>query len=63
MKLHEALNIDLNEINREIKNLVTHDKDVPKKSQLAQSILELTGSGETPPSADGHCRQPVWSET
>lgn len=30
MKLHEALNIDLNEINREIKNLVTHDKDVPK---------------------------------
>lgn len=45
MKLHEALNIDLNEINREIKNLVTHDKDVPKKSQLAQSILELTGSG------------------
>ncbi|MEK4848453.1 polyprenyl synthetase family protein [Paenibacillus sp. FSL H7-0756] len=45
MKLHEALNIDLNEINREIKNLVTRDKDVPKKSQLAQSILELTGSG------------------
>lgn len=45
MKLHEALNIDLNEINREIKNLVTRDKDVPKNSQLAQSILELTGSG------------------
>jgi heptaprenyl diphosphate synthase len=45
MKLHEALNIDLNEINREIKNLVTRDKDVPTKSQLAQSILELTGSG------------------
>lgn len=45
MKLHEALNIDLNEINNEIKNLVARDKDVPKKSQLAQSILELTGSG------------------
>lgn len=30
MKLHEALHIDLNEINREIKNLVTRDKDVPK---------------------------------
>ncbi|NOU82980.1 polyprenyl synthetase family protein [Paenibacillus sp. LMG 31459] len=45
MKLHEALHIDLDEINREIKNLVTRDKDVPKKSLLAQSILELTGSG------------------
>ncbi|WP_019913859.1 polyprenyl synthetase family protein [Paenibacillus sp. HW567] len=45
MKLHEALNIDLNEINLEIQNLVARDRDVPKKSQLAQSILELTGSG------------------
>ncbi|WP_238650819.1 polyprenyl synthetase family protein [Paenibacillus piscarius] len=45
MKLHEALNINLHEINNEIKNLVARDKDVPKKSQLAQSILELTGSG------------------
>jgi heptaprenyl diphosphate synthase len=45
MKLHEALHIDLNEINREIENLVARDKDVPKKSQLAQSILELIGSG------------------
>ncbi len=45
MKLHEALHIDLNEINREIENLVARDKDVPKKSQVAQSILELIGSG------------------
>ncbi|WP_379142430.1 polyprenyl synthetase family protein [Paenibacillus sp. sgz500992] len=45
MKLHEALNIDINEINREIENLVARDRDVPKKSQLAQSILELIGSG------------------
>lgn len=45
MKLHEALNIDLNEINREIENLVARDKDVPKKSQLAQSVLELVASG------------------
>lgn len=45
MKLHEALHIDLNEINREIESLVTRDKDVPKKSTLAQSILELVGSG------------------
>lgn len=45
MKLHDALNIDLNEINREIENLVKRDKDVPKKSQLAQSVLELVNSG------------------
>ncbi|AIQ50464.1 polyprenyl synthetase family protein [Paenibacillus sp. FSL R7-0331] len=45
MKLHEALHIDLNQINREIENLVARDKDVPKKSQLAQSILQLIGSG------------------
>lgn len=45
MKLHEALNIDINEINREIINLVARDKDVPKKSQLAKSILELINSG------------------
>lgn len=45
MKLHEALNIDINEINREIVNLVARDKDVPKKSQLGQSVLELINSG------------------
>ncbi|WP_150272161.1 polyprenyl synthetase family protein [Paenibacillus tepidiphilus] len=45
MKLHEALHIDLNEINREIEYLVARDKDVPKHSQLAQSILELVRSG------------------
>ncbi|NUU61754.1 polyprenyl synthetase family protein [Paenibacillus agri] len=45
MKLHEALNIDLKEINREIENLVARDKDVPKNSQLAQGILQLVGSG------------------
>lgn len=45
MKLHDALNIDLNEINREIENLVKRDKDVQKKSQLAQSVLELINSG------------------
>ncbi|MDQ0196303.1 polyprenyl synthetase family protein [Paenibacillus wynnii] len=45
MKLHETLNIDLGEINREIEQLVTRDKDVPKHSQLSSSILELIGSG------------------
>ena len=45
MKLHEALNINLAEINREIEQLVTRDKDVPKHSQLSSSILELIGSG------------------
>ena len=45
MKLHEALNIDLAEINREIGYLVERDKDVPKHSALARNILELMGSG------------------
>jgi len=45
MKLHEALNIDLKEINREIEHLVTRDRDVPKNSQLSTGILELVGSG------------------
>lgn len=45
MKLHEALNIDLKGINREIEQLVTRDKDVPKHSQLSSSILELIDSG------------------
>lgn len=45
MKLHEALNIDLEAINREIEQLVTRDKDVPKNSQLSKSILELVRSG------------------
>ncbi|GGF93649.1 heptaprenyl diphosphate synthase component 2 [Paenibacillus albidus] len=45
MKLHEALNINLNQINREIENLVARDKDVPPRSQLQQSILGLIGSG------------------
>jgi heptaprenyl diphosphate synthase len=45
MKLHEALNIDLGQINREIEQLVTKDKDVPKHSQLSSSILDLVGSG------------------
>lgn len=45
MKLHEALNIDLDGINREIAGLVTRDKDVPRHSPLAQGILQLIGSG------------------
>lgn len=45
MKLHEALNIDLDDINREIENLVLRDRDVPRQSPLAQSILELARSG------------------
>lgn len=44
-KLHEALNINLNEVNREIENLVLRDKDVPRQSQLAQSLLSLIRSG------------------
>ncbi|WP_379127949.1 polyprenyl synthetase family protein [Paenibacillus sp. sgz500958] len=45
MKLHEALKINLGEIDREIERLVTRDKDVPKQSPLSTGILELVGSG------------------
>lgn len=45
MKLHEVLTIDLAQINKEIEQLVTRDKDVPKDSQLSHSILQLISSG------------------
>lgn len=45
MKLHEALNIDISEVNLEIERLVTSDKDVPAGSPLKSGILELIGSG------------------
>ncbi|AKG37212.1 polyprenyl synthetase family protein [Paenibacillus durus] len=45
MKLHEALNIDIAEVNREIERLLTGDKDVPAGSPLATSVLELIASG------------------
>ncbi|NGM84418.1 polyprenyl synthetase family protein [Paenibacillus sp. 7124] len=45
MKLHEALNIDIAEVNLEIERLVTRDKDVPGGSALAKGVLELVNSG------------------
>ncbi|MDT3428307.1 heptaprenyl diphosphate synthase [Paenibacillus forsythiae] len=45
MKLQEALNIDIAEVNREIERLVTSDRDVPGGSPLATRILELIASG------------------
>lgn len=45
MKLHEALDIDLRQINREIEAIVKYDKDVPRSSMLSKSILELVRSG------------------
>ncbi|KAA8997244.1 polyprenyl synthetase family protein [Paenibacillus spiritus] len=45
LKLHEALDINLDEINREIENLVLKDRDVAARSPLSQGILELVRSG------------------
>lgn len=45
MKLHEALDISLKVVDREIENMVKFDRDVPNSSQLAKSIIELVRSG------------------
>ncbi|GGH37986.1 polyprenyl synthetase family protein [Paenibacillus segetis] len=45
MKLDEALNISLRAIDREIENIVKFDKDVPRASTLAKSIVDLVRSG------------------
>ncbi|WP_018749803.1 polyprenyl synthetase family protein [Paenibacillus sanguinis] len=44
-RLEEALNIPLNTVDREIENMVKFDRDVPRSSQLAKSIMELIRSG------------------
>jgi heptaprenyl diphosphate synthase len=43
--LHEALQMDIHRINREIENIVKYDKDVPRTSVLARSVLRLIRSG------------------
>ncbi|MCJ8011893.1 polyprenyl synthetase family protein [Paenibacillus sp. KQZ6P-2] len=43
--LHEALQIDIKRINREIENIVKYDKDVPRTSVLSHSVLQLIRSG------------------
>lgn len=45
MKLHEALDISLKAVDREIENMVKFDRDIPRASQLAKSIIELIRSG------------------
>lgn len=45
MKLHEALSIDMNRVNREIENIVKFDPDLPRSSIVAKSVLDLIRSG------------------
>lgn len=45
MKLHEALNLDLKRINREIENIVRFDPDLHRSSIVASHVLELIRSG------------------
>ncbi|MNO22523.1 Heptaprenyl diphosphate synthase component 2 [compost metagenome] len=45
MKLDEALNISLASVDREIENMVKYDKDLPRSSILAKSIVDLVRSG------------------
>lgn len=45
MKLDKALNISLTSVNQEIENIVKYDKDVPRSSVLAKSIIDLVRSG------------------
>ncbi|WP_138495177.1 polyprenyl synthetase family protein [Paenibacillus pinistramenti] len=45
MKLNEALQIPLTSIDREITNIVKHDPDVPRSSELAGAITGLIASG------------------
>ncbi|MGM1047204.1 heptaprenyl diphosphate synthase [Paenibacillus uliginis N3/975] len=45
MKLHEALNVDINRVNREIEQIVKHDPDLSRSSVVAKSVLELIRSG------------------
>lgn len=45
LKLDEALDIPLRSVDREIENIVKHDKDVPRSSTLAKSIIDLVRSG------------------
>lgn len=45
MKLDKALNISLTSVDQEIENIVKYDKDVPRSSVLAKSIVDLVRSG------------------
>lgn len=45
MKLDKALHISLTSVDQEIENIVKYDKDVPRSSVLAKSIIDLVRSG------------------
>lgn len=45
MNINEQLGISLRMVDKEIENIVKLDKDVPRSSELARSILELIRSG------------------
>ncbi|GAA0134666.1 heptaprenyl diphosphate synthase component II [Paenibacillus sp. YSY-4.3] len=45
MNLNAQLGISLRAVDKEIENMVKFDKDVPRSSELARSILELIRSG------------------
>ncbi|WP_054957423.1 polyprenyl synthetase family protein [Paenibacillus dakarensis] len=45
MKLHEALDLDIHRVNREIENIVKYDPDLSRSSIVAKSVLELIRSG------------------
>lgn len=45
MKLNETLNIPLRSIDREIENIIKHDKHLSNSDLLSQSILKLVNAG------------------
>ncbi|WP_110930304.1 polyprenyl synthetase family protein [Paenibacillus bouchesdurhonensis] len=45
MKMNEQLGISLRAVDKEIENMVKFDKDVPRSSELARSIIDLIRSG------------------
>lgn len=45
MPLHKKLRIDLRRIDREMKRIVKHDKDVPPHSELEKSLLQTIDAG------------------
>lgn len=45
MRLEDSLNISLKKVDQEIENMVKYDRDVPRSSALAKSIIELIHSG------------------
>ena len=45
MKLHEALNLDIHRVDREIEMIVKHDPDLPRSSEVSKQVLALIRSG------------------